>query len=77
MNSCGQQAIFTCKSKQIAEELVQKANGQIIKFEEEGVKDEVKILVKLTRGMIAFRHTEESAQNKKKFADSGRNIQVF
>lgn len=57
--------------------MVKVANGQTIKFEEEGVKEEVKILVKLTRGMIAYMRTEQSAENKKKFADSGRNIQVF
>lgn len=77
LNSFGQQAIFTCKSKEIAEKLVQVANGETIKFEDEGVKEEVKILVKLTRGMIAYMRTEQSAENKKKFADSGKNIQVF
>lgn len=75
-NSNGQRAIFTCKTRQIALEVIDKINalGPIVL---EGVKEPVQIKAKLTRGMLAFQRGQEQQQNKEKYADSGKNVQVF
>ena len=75
MNSGCQQVIFTCKSRQIAEEVIKALEQH--KAVLEGAKEAVSCTFKLTKGMLAKQKGLQKEENALKYEKSGKNVQVF
>jgi hypothetical protein len=74
-NSNGQQAIFTCVDKKVAHDVIDRINAEKHTFPD--VTEEGVALEKLTAGMLAYTKDRNMKENREKYQDSGRNIQVF
>jgi hypothetical protein len=75
VNSNGKGAIFTCQTAQIATIVIEKINEN--KAVMDGVKEEICPMAKLTKGMLAYMKDKQNKENREKYAESGKNIQVF